>query len=248
MSSIQLKCRLLLAGILLHFSVQAQQKPAQHMRDVVYLKNGGVIRGVVIATTDSTIKMENRIRDTLVFAASEVANIIQEKVMPKISAHGFYVISEVGGQFSGDKGLVIRCIPGYRFAYQWQAGAGIGLDDYQMRSAPVFADLRYDFSRHDRTFFVYSGAGAAFPWPSDKQLINMMEPDKKEAGFYLHAGLGYKLRWLYNDAFHVSAGYSQTAMKLKYAIRDWSTGEPLGTYTTYNYSFNRVTITVGCTF
>ena len=223
---------------------------AQHRQDVIYFKNGSVIRGHIFSTGGGNIRIENRVKDTLVFTSEEVLRIVQEKVRPKISEHGFYNINEAGMQFSDRKGLVLRCIAGYRFAYQWQVGAGIGLDDYQIRSAPVFADIRYDFSRDDRTFFVNGAAGISMPWPTDNQsgIYGRKQPEKKLPGVYVHGGVGYKFRWKNNDAFHFSAGYSYAAMKTKYAILDWQTGRDLGTYTTYNYTFSRVTVLIGFTF
>ncbi|WP_343670330.1 hypothetical protein [Chitinophaga sp.] len=235
---------LLCAGLLLMQVLTAQQK-----LDVLYFKNGSVIRGHIFSTENGVVKMENRIKDTLVFSRAEMDSVKQEKVHPKITPDGFYNIDEAGLQFSDRKGSVWRCIVGYRFAYQYQVGVGIGLDDYQARSVPVFGDLRYDFSKAERTFFSYAGAGKAIPWLTRKQwgLQNSKEPDKNIAGTYVHAGLGYKFRWRYNSSFHISAGYAYAAFKTKNAILDWQTQAPLGTFTTTDYSFSRVTVMMGIT-
>ncbi|RFM34500.1 hypothetical protein [Chitinophaga silvisoli] len=235
---------LLCAGLLLMQGLTAQQK-----LDVLYFKNGSVIRGHIFETAHETIKLENRVKDTLVINKSELDSTKQEIVAPKITPHGFYNIDEGGLQFSDRKGSVWRCIVGYRFAYQYQVGVGIGLDDYQARSVPVFGDFRYDFNKAERTFFAYAGAGKALPWLTKNQwqLQNSREPDENVAGTYTHAGLGYKFRWQHNSAFHISAGYSYAAFKTKNAILDWTTQQPLGTFTTTEYSFSRVTVMVGIT-
>lgn len=222
---------------------------AQRKLDVLYFKSGSVIRGHIFSNENGVVKMENRVKDTLVFKEGEIDSIKQEKVHPRISSNGFYNIDEGGLQLSERKGSVWRCIAGYRFAYQYQVGVGIGLDDYQARSVPVFGDLRYDFSRAERTFFSYAGGGKALPWLTRKQWSsqNSREPDKNVAGAYVHAGLGYKFRWRYNSSLHISAGYSHAAFKTRTSIIDWPTQQPTGNFSTTDYSFNRLTLMMGVT-
>ncbi|HEY1166969.1 MAG TPA: hypothetical protein VGE90_17460 [Chitinophaga sp.] len=240
--------RLILAGLftLLALGGTAQQKPSkpgkqpQHW-DVIYLKNGSVIKGTIIDSSATGVKLENRIQDTLVYAAREVERITRVPRPSKISQKGFYGIMEAGVQFAADQGAVLRAIAGYRFHWQWQTGIGIGLDDYSVQSVPVFADIRYDFSRKSTTLFAYGGAGVSQPWPTTKQRELPGEPGKKTPGFYAHAGLGYKIRLGHNNSFHISAGYAHADMKLEY---------PAGRESnfTYNYSYNRVTILLGYSF
>jgi hypothetical protein len=222
---------------------------AQRKMDVLYFKNGSVIRGHIFSNELGVVKIENRVKDTLVFNSSEMDSIKQEKVYPKITPNGFYNIDEGGLQISDRKGSVWRCIAGYRFAYQYQVGVGIGLDDYQARSVPVFADFRYDFSKEERTFFSYAGGGIAFPWLTRKQWSkqNSSEPDKNIPGEYVHAGLGYKFRWRYNSSMHISVGYSHAAFKTKTSLIDWTTRQPTGNFTTTDYSFSRLTVMIGLT-
>jgi hypothetical protein len=246
----------LLTGLLIWLALPANaQRKATRTQpvkkdywDVLYLKNGSVIKGMLIDSSSATVKIENRINDTLVYTSAEVERITR---MPKpllVTRQGFYGMGEAGIQFSGDEGAVLRAIGGYRFAYQWQAGVGIGLDDYTVRSVPVFADLRYDFSRKPQTLFAYAGAGAAIPWISDDQHPFTAKPNKTTPGFYAHAGLGYKIRMKFNNSLHISAGYARTSMSAEYPFIVWGMGGPMETYQTYNYSYNRVTILLGYSF
>ncbi|GAA0528936.1 LSm family protein [Chitinophaga japonensis] len=239
----------LLLGLLRVASAQQpRQQQSKHHWDVLYLKNGSVIHGTVLAHDSTNIRMENQVKDTLVYPAQEIAQVVRVPRPLRVSRQGFYGMIEAGAQFSRDEGAVLRAVAGYRFAWQWQAGIGIGLDDYELRSVPVFADIRYDFSRKTHSLFLYAGAGISMPWPSGEQKIGNEDPEQKIPGLYVHAGLGHKIRLRNNNSLHLSAGYSYASMTTKYPIRDWRTGEPLGTYTTYNYSYNRVTITLGYSF
>jgi len=152
----------------------------------------------------------------------------------------FYNIDEGGIQFSDSKGAVVHIIGGYNVTDQLQAGVGVGLDDYKIRSLPVFGDVRYNFTKKKNTFFAYSGAGVAFPWPTHSQYpypFSDKAPDKNTGGLYAHAGIGYKI----NGDFHIAVGYSHAAMKLKYSMYDSPD------YISYENSFNRITIVAGFT-
>lgn len=166
----------------------------------------------------------------------------------KTGSNGLYNINEIGVQFSDAKGLVLRAIGGYHFAGHFQVGAGIGLDDYTVRSVPLFADFRYNLNSTPNTFFAYSGAGVSMPWPTHTQYPDYYDkkPDKTSPGLYTHVGLGYKTRFG-QHAFHIAAGYTHAAVKLKYI--PWTImPEPAPvTYITYEYKFNRVSIVAGIT-
>lgn len=224
--------------------INAQQKPSgakkQAYWDVIYLKNGSVIKGTIIDSSATAIKLENRIQDTLVYSAQEIAGTGRAPKPLKISRQGFCGMMEAGIQFGQTQGAVLRAIAGYRLGWQLQTGIGIGLDDYSIRSAPVFGDIRYDFSRKDKTLFAYGGAGASIPWPTKSQWPTWYPPGKKNPGLYLHTGLGYKIRMEHNHSVHISAGYAHAEMSLEYPQERSNS--------TYNYSYNRVTILLGYTF
>ncbi|CAL1518786.1 hypothetical protein [Chitinophaga sp. MM2321] len=167
-----------------------------------------------------------------------------------LSRHGFYNINEVGVTISDDAGVLAKFILGYRFAYKWQVGLGIGLDAYRLRSAPLFTDLRYDFSTKKTTFFLYGGAGVAIPWLTEKQWSQPYrgKPDRTDAGLYSQAGVGYKFRWDNRNSIHVAVGFSHTAMKQQYSLSFYEpAGPPKLDYEVYDYKFTRLNISFGLT-
>ena len=91
--------QLILAGLftLLALGAAAQQKPVKPRKqpqhwDVLYLKNGSVIKGTIIDSSAAGVKLENRIQDTLVYSAQEVERITRVPRPLKISRKGFYGI------------------------------------------------------------------------------------------------------------------------------------------------------------
>ena len=90
------------------------------------------------------------------------------------------------------------------------AGAGVGLDPYRFHSIPVFADLRYNFGRM-KTGFLYAHTGYNFTYnhkESEMWIWGNKTTDKSEGGFYLDAGIGYRLHLKGWHRLLFSAGFS----------------------------------------
>ena len=89
-------------------------------------------------------------------------------------------------------------------------GAGVGLDPYRFHSIPVFADLRYNFGRM-KTGFLYAHTGYNFTYnhkESEMWIWGNKTTDKSEGGFYLDAGIGYRLHLKGWHRLLFSAGFS----------------------------------------
>ena len=76
---VRIKCCILLISLVLTGSIAAQKA----FEDVIYLKNGGIIRGAIkTILPDSSIKIETIGRNIFVFKAAEIDKLIKEEVMP----------------------------------------------------------------------------------------------------------------------------------------------------------------------
>ncbi|CAN5582945.1 hypothetical protein BH10BAC2_BH10BAC2_10910 [soil metagenome] len=89
----------------------------------------------------------------------------------------------------------------------WFGGIGIGIDQYHIRTVPVFASIRKDLLNKASTPFVYADIGAQIMWPRNKEEWQYGNQEFK-AGVYYDAGAGYKLGIVKKHALLVSAGYS----------------------------------------
>jgi len=89
-------------------------------------------------------------------------------------------------------------------------GVGTGIDDYQFHSVPVFADLRYDFTKSGEGF-IYGHAGYNFPY-NNESFVDWFgmerSTDKFRGGFYMDAGVGYRIFLKGWHRLLISAGYS----------------------------------------
>ena len=131
------------------------------------------------------------------------------------------------------------------------AGLGLGLDYYQYRSVPVFADVRYELGEKRNKFFVYGNAGINCSWVQDEFLDepviwNGNRSNNFKNGFYSDAGIGLNAGFKNGNAFILSLGYSRKTMEEKITYDDWRTGNSQTDVNTYR--FNRVLLKAGFRF
>jgi hypothetical protein len=136
------------------FDVQAQS----NTEDVVYLKNGGVTRGVILEIIpDTTVKIQTKDRNIFVYKLSEIDKILKEplpivkeevvvterpvsndtptavvpvkKSKSEFKQEGFHNITKLGPL--GFNSYSINVINGYQFNPYILLGLGVGLDTYK---------------------------------------------------------------------------------------------------------------------
>ena len=154
-----MKRKLLLLCALLGFVVLAQ---AQNYREVVYLKNGSIIKGVIVEQTPN-VSLKIKTADGSIFAyqMDEVEKMTKEEDTTsqsyKRTTNGYRTVGyrgfvEVGGGFgvgyAGDGVFSFQTSHGYQCSPYFYLGAGIGLDvhfGYETIFMPIFANIRTNF-------------------------------------------------------------------------------------------------------
>lgn len=132
----------------------------------------------------------------------------------------------------------------------WSAGLGIGLDYYYLRSVPLFADLRKYLNKKDYAPFIYLDLGTNYPWVkkmSDDNGIGSFYQSTYDAGMYLDAGLGYRLKFGKSDGVLISLGFSQKKLRDFQVIGRWGTWNTGETYR-YEYKLQRLSFRAGFAF
>ena len=129
-------------------------------QDVVYLKNGSIIRGVIIEQVpNNSIKIETADRNVFVYQMDEIEKLTKELLQGKGgSSHkssglqsGYKGIVEWGYQtdyYSEFNRFKLDIINGYQINPYFSLGCGTGLHYfYELEVAvfPVFADFRVNF-------------------------------------------------------------------------------------------------------
>jgi hypothetical protein len=139
----------------------------QNFEDVVYLKTGSIIRGIIIEQVpNQSIKVQTKDRNVFVLKYEEIEKITKENLPTNIlikpdpendyKKSGFINISEVNfcpgigdvkvGLISvknNDYSFGLRSINGYQLNHHWTLGIGVGFDKHKNASyIPLTFDVR----------------------------------------------------------------------------------------------------------
>ena len=181
---------------ILGFLVIAATVFSQNYQDVVYLKNGSVIKGTIMEQVpDKTIKIKSG-ENLFVYQMDEIEKITKEEEESKSKKSlltgkselikGYQLNLELGvsvGRLTSNTSMIARgnVVNGYRFNPYISTGLGIGLRAYEFFQLingnsnsstatllPVFADVRINFL--DRKVSPYSATGLGYSYDLSDQL------------------------------------------------------------------------------
>ena len=221
---------------------------AQDYDDVVYLKNGSVIRGVIIEQVpNESLKIQTKDGNLFVYKFSEVQKMTKE--MPfSAQARNKYAMSENKvysksrtAQFNKPKGyfglvelgfapsvnryetlrISATVINGYRVLPQFAIGVGVGLQgyvDYGELTIPIFAHLRSDFLDKKVSPFVAFNIGYNLSALGGYYSGLMMEPS---LGTSFNVGDIYRMTAGLGFSIDRVQGFLQSQCTT-YRIKDWA--------------------------
>ncbi|MDQ3683553.1 MAG: hypothetical protein M3352_10865 [Bacteroidota bacterium] len=150
---------------------------------------------------------------------------------------------------SSDAALQLQTINGIKNKTLFM-GLGLGLDNYYVRSVPVFLDVRKDIFNKRITPFIYADGGYHFPWSSKKDEDVAWWGEKRKGGLYYELGIGYKTPVFKKMQLLFSAGYSYKHLSETVNSMPWLSIwlPPREAYEKYEYSFRRIAIKAGLSF
>ena len=239
--------KLLFVAALL-FSISLLDVAAQELIEVVYLKNGSMIRGTVIEQIpDESVKIRTADGSVFVYAMQEVAKITKENLMvsdpsgntvyqrPKPRARRFdrfapksgytgFVDLEGGGGIGDHSGSLcgVTTSHGYRIIPQLFVGGGTGIRaDFYWEAfyIPVFADVRYTILKRNISPIVGMKIGYSF---------------LELQGICFNPGVGCRFGLSRNFALNISLNY-----QLQQAEMEWR-------YNSDYYSSKEIFSYIGC--
>lgn len=199
---------------------------ARELQDVVYLKNGSIIRGIIIEQIpNQSLKIQTNDGSLFVYEITDIAKITKEEPIvinnkPKRHA-GYKGFFDVGGGIGirdfGDNIFSISTSHGYQFSPYFFLGAGIGVEYHTKWEAtfmPIFADMRGYFLKGNVTPFIGAKAGYS-PY--------------KGKGVYFNPTIGVSFFVFKEFAMNVTIGYNLQHSKIYWydfkAIEPWHTWE-----------------------
>lgn len=164
--------------------------------------------------------------------------VAQEKEKVKFSS-----INQFGMlKGSSDQTYQLQTVNGVKYK-TWFAGIGVGLEEYYVKTIPVFVDVRKNLLKQNASPFLYADLGVSFP--SEKEDKGAWQTSVYNKGLYYDAGLGYNIPIKGRLAFNFSAGLSYKKLHEERVY-----GEAFGgngkEY--FEYSFRRISIKTALQF
>ena len=125
----------------------------------------------------------------------------------------------------------------------WFLGVGFGLDNYFIKTLPLYVAVKKELFIKKNSLFLYVNAGGNFIAKNKETKDNFMSTVTK-GGFYADAGAGYKIKATKRSSIYISL--SNTVKQLKQTETSLDTGFPYFYET--NYKLNRISFRVGYQF
>lgn len=125
----------------------------------------------------------------------------------------------------------------------WFIGGGFGIDNYFIKTLPLFGSVKKDFSFKKSSLYLYCNAGGNFI-AKDKKVTAAFSTIETRGGFYADAGVGYKVIITKRGSIYFSLGNSTKTVKQTESSND--SGFPYF-FATEN-KFSRIVFRVGCQF
>ena len=206
---------LFLIGLLISIIVFSQKVQYE---DVVYLKNGSVIRGMIMEQIPGqklTIKTADR--NIFVFKIEDIEKITKEEIPAGSEPQapppesGKYQGKQKGFEGTVDLLLAIQldwgepvmgmhAVAGYRFFPQLFIGGGAGVEMYSEETMlPLIFQVRTDFIEAKVSPFFLMNFGYAFGWTTE-------ESGSDWGGMFMEPGVGFR----FNIAEHFGLNISST--------------------------------------
>ena len=223
-------------------------------QDVIYLKNGSVIRGTISGNSPAgSMKIETEGKNIWVFRNTEIDSVKKEEVVfqnkqNKIKQKGFYNITDFGiacgrttRQNVYSPGFIT--INGYRFKNGISIGAGAGAEVMEILSAPLFAEFRYDLlKKNPLSPFASFQAGYSFPLQNNYGNY----ANHYYGGIMLNPEIGIRNYFSNGSAIVLTIGFRHQELKSERKMY-WLYQENIGNTETIT-RFNRIVLRFGFLF
>lgn len=247
----------LLVLLVVSITALAQKGPFE---DVVYLKNGSVLRGTIVELdTEGSVSIQLMGGSVLIYSMEEVERITREpkweepgvKSKAELKEKGFFNTTEIGfnlgantggyyGYSGTSTGFTLQNVFGYRFFRWLGVGIGTGVDiynDYQVPISPVYLRLEGQVLSQPITPIYYVEAGHGFMWHRE---IN--EWTTQENGPMWSAGAGVRFGTPGSVALQFTAGFKSQKLT---TITDYEWDDGINIMTEL---YRRISLRFGITF
>jgi hypothetical protein len=225
---------LLLAGLLLVSSLVSAQAPVAP--DLLYLKDGSVIRGTLIESiAGSHVRFQIQEGEVRQYPIAEVAST-KVSNRPHLLPHemnfiGFSHFSNIGvmigrdGYYNDKGNLSLQTINGARFGKHFSAGIGTGLEGFGFGTqVPLFAHVRHSLSNGAIRPYVDGMAGYSFILTPRRNDWEDIDYQGTQGGFTAGVGAGIKMMTNHRFGLTLGMGYRFQQITRDYLDPWWNNG------------------------
>ena len=233
-------------------------------RDVVYLKNGSIVRGtIVLQDPGKLIKLKTADNSLWVFSNDQIDSITRPIRVHAPHKTGYFNLTELGvlaGNYANatKAPLSLLNISSWYFEKGFSTGLGVGIEFSNETYLPVVADFRYYFRDEHPLPFLTLQAGYAFALGgSYAETLRAVDdirvysnyyigpyPNYSTAaiaargGFLINPAIGLQTRLNDNLALTFSAGYRWMRHHYSRSVDDYK----------LDIDFNRMSLKIGLLF
>ncbi|MFN8240888.1 MAG: hypothetical protein U0X39_09070 [Bacteroidales bacterium] len=224
---------------------------AQNTRDVVYLKNGSVIKGELYEISDNQAKIKTTDGSLFIVNTSEVDKFLKEDLSKAerkssglgIALEGGFMIGPQTSDYSAP--FSFNTVVNYTVGTKNVFGIGTGVEFLGKSYTPVFFEYKTYINDNQVAPFVFFRGGVVLFTGSDEETTNYYDPyyntyRKYSGGGTFTAGTG--VSWV-RDQFETYLTFAYRYAHTSYEEKNYSNYP-----TTYKNNFNRLEIKVGFRF
>jgi hypothetical protein len=195
----------------------------QQTFDIVFLKEGSIIKGRIIEENDNIVQIETCCGNVFVLKRSEVTSIQHAARSDKAlfikdkGVMGYYSTGILLGSSVNPKQAPLSILTefNYRFCSYFSAGVSAGYEVLNESTIPLALNLKalYPFTR--QTLFLGITGGRNFSVENPDEYIY----EEHNGGVLFTVETGIQLTLSNNTAFFIAIGYRYN--ELHYKVRDW---------------------------
>lgn len=214
----------------------------QYTEDVIYLKDGGVIRGEILEKNpDGFLKIETIGRNILVIEMEKVSEIKSEEPVRQktFKSSGYINRSGIDILAGNSNSTRFTMVNGYLFNPRFSAGIGVSFVHYDdpISLIPVFLEFNFRLLKENSSPYLFLKSGYSFSLHTNDQ----MEINDHSGGFTFNPGMGVQLDLANGVGFYINMGYNVDNLEYEF--------ETFGLQTVKEeFTFRRINIGFGLVF
>lgn len=176
-----------------------------------------------------------------------IAAMISFSVSAQNAKYKFHSLNS-GGIVVGESNVnsIFQTVNGIEFL-KWFSGIGVGVDNYNYKTLPLFFDARRSFGKKNKGFF-YADLGYNLPLKNTPgKEVGYYNTYNFKGGLYTDIGIGYKTKFIKRSSLLFSLGHSYKQLQTQIGITP-ACLECQPDLHKYDFGYGRIILKTGIVF